>query len=289
MALGWKRRQRLKKVIMYCLLGVVLVIVLFPIFALVTTSFKHTVEVRTYPPLWISKSPTVVHYLWLMGRSKGQYLPARPFALVLRPLVNSLIIASANTVIAIMIGTLAAYSFARFRVGGFHLSFWVLSVRMLPPIASVIPLFLLFRFLGLLDTHIALIFAYLAFNIPFVTWLMRGFFLEIPEQLEESAMLDGCGRLGAFVKVALPLAAPGLAVVTIFCFIFSYSEFMLALILSRDKAKTAPLLIAQFRETLPGQDAPMAAAAILVAIPVIILGILVQKYIVKGLTLGALK
>jgi len=160
---------------------------------------------------------------------------------------------------------------------------------MIPASSSAIPLFLLFRYFNLLDTHIALILAYLTFNVPFVTWLMRAFFLELPEELEECAMIDDAIQLRAFAKITIPLSAPGIAVVRIFCFIFAYSELVLALILTRGKAQTVPVLVLLFRETDWISKPLMAVAAVTAAILIIVLGIIVQKCIVKGLTLDALK
>src|ERR1051325_7373408 len=174
-----------------------LIATLAPVYYLITISFKHEVDQFAVPPKWFSFSPTLEHYAdAFLARSFGQYL------------LNSLVVAVASTICALIIGSFAAYSLARFRLPrnlDRHLALWILSTRMFPAIVTAVPLFLMMRDLRLLNTHASLIIVYTAFNLPFVVWMMRGFFADLPRDLEEAALVDGDSRLGALVRVVLPL------------------------------------------------------------------------------------
>jgi len=191
--------------------------------------------------------------------------------------------------ISVLVGAPAAYAFARFRTGGENLSFWVLSTRMFPPVASALPLFLVFRFLHLLDTHPALIIANTIFNLPFVIWLLKGFFEDLPVELEEAAVIDGTTIFGAFRRVALPLVAPGLVVTALFSFIFTWNEFMFALLFTRREVRTLTIIVPSLvggHEILWGE---IAAVGVVAIIPNVTLALLLQRFLVRGLTLGAVK
>ena len=170
------------------------------------------------------------------------------------------------------------------------MAFWILSIRMTPAIAAVIPIFIMLRTVRLLDNQVGLILVYsVLLNLPFVVWMMRGFFEDLPVELEESAMVDGCSRLGAFARIALVLASPGLASTAILTFLFAWNEFVFALILTATSARTMPVAVQLFmRETgiLWGQ---MTSAAVVMMVPVIILTFFIQRYLVRGLTFGAIK
>ena len=207
----------------------------------------------------------------------------------LQGLRDSLIIALSTALVALIIGAPAAYGLARFRIGGENLSFWILSTRMFPPVASALPLFLIFKNLRLLDTHLALIIANTIFSLPFVIWLLKGFFEELPTEIEESALIDGCTYWGSFVRIALPLVAPGLMVTALFSFIFAWNEFMFALLLTRRSVRTLTIIVPSLvggHEILWGE---IAAIGVIAIIPGVLLSILLQRYLVRGLTLGALK
>jgi multiple sugar transport system permease protein len=269
------------KILRYVVLLLSAVIVIFPVIWVVSTSFKTDVQIFAIPPILVPSHPTDSRYagLWTYG--------------LLAYLLNSLIVSISTAVVAIAIGTLAAYSLARFRLPGKwtgRVSFWILSTRMFPPIVTVIPLFQLMRFLGLVDTRFGLVIAYTAFNIPFVVWMMRGFFAEIPKDLEEVAMVDGCSRMRAFRSISLPLAIPGIAATAIFTLILSWQEFLFALILTQTSASsTLPILVSsqvtQY-QILWGQ---MGAAGTITMIPVLIFAFSVQKYLVRGMSFGAIK
>lgn len=257
---------------------VVFLWIFFPSVMLFLTSIKTNVDALRYPPVWIFK-PVITNYKEIFELAPfGNYL------------MNSLIVAIASTAIALSVGSLAAYGLARFHFKrSKDLAFWILSIRMTPPIAAAIPIFIIMRTLRLLDTTIALILAYCTFNVPFATWLLRGFFQEIPKEIEESAMVDGCSSLGAFIHIALPLAAPGLAATGIFTFIFSWNEFLFALILTGTRAQTVPVSLTGFIRETGIMWSHMAAAGVLAMIPMIVFTSLVQKNLVKGLTMGAIK
>lgn len=256
---------------------VLLGIALSPFVWNVMTSFKDKGEYFTYPPVFIPRSFGIEHYLQGMklGGTRG--------------IRDSFTVATSTTFLSVALGSLAAYSLARFRIGGENLAFWILSVRMMPPIASVLPLFLFFRSLRWLDTYQALIFTHLLMNLPFAVWMMKGFFEELPQELEEAALVDGCGRLGAFLRIAMPLVAPGLVATALFCFMFSWNEFLFALILGRSKVVPITVNIAGL---IGGHEilwAEISAVSIVASVPIIVIAIVLQRYLVRGLTLGAVK
>jgi multiple sugar transport system permease protein len=256
---------------------VLLLVSLSPFIWNFMTSFKDKGEYFTYPPVFISQTINFEHYTqaWNLGAGKG--------------IQDSLIITVFTTLIALVLGSLAAYALARFKIGGENLAFWILSIRMMPPVASILPLFLFFRTLRWLDTYQALILTYALFNVPFAVWMMKGFFEELPHELEEAALVDGCGRLGAFVKIALPLVTPGLVATALFCFMFSWNEFIFALILGR--SRVTPITV-NISGLIGGHEilwAEISSASIMASIPIIILAIMLQRYLVRGLTLGAVK
>ncbi len=269
------------RVARFVLLLILAVIVIFPVVWVVSTSVKKDVDIFEVPPILVPAHPTGGRYteLWTYG--------------LLAYLANSVIVSVSTAAAALVLGTLAAYSLARFRLPGKwngRISFWILSTRMFPPIVTVIPLFQLMRFLGLVNTRLGLVIAYTAFNIPFVVWMMRGFFVEIPKDLEEVAMVDGCSRMRAFRSISLPLVVPGIAATAIFTIILSWQEFLFALILTQTSASsTLPILVSsqvtQY-QILWGQ---MGAAGTITMVPVLIFAFSVQRYLVRGMSFGAIK
>lgn len=265
-------------VILYAILAIVGIVWLFPVIWMFVTSMKTQVQTFRIPPVWIFK-PVYQNYSDLFFASNIQ-----------KYLINGLVIASTSTAICLVLGSFAAFALTRFHIRGREdIAFWMLSTRMFPPIASAIPLYLLLRRLGLLDTHLGLIIVYLSLNLGFATWMMRGFFRELPVELEESAMIDGCSRYGAFFRVVLPLSAPGLVATAILCFIFAWNEFLFALLFTGRNAKTMPVVLAGFITQTGIRWGALTAAGVLTALPTIILACFAQKYIVRGLTLGAIK
>jgi len=263
------------------LIVLALIITLLPVYWMVNTSLKTQVEVFTSPPTLWPQNPTTQNYVSLFTRRHlGQYL------------LNSLTIVGSAVFLSLAIRSLAAYSLARFgqNLGQEKLNFWVLAPRMIPPVALVVPMFLILQKFGLINKQAGLILVYTAFNLPFVTWMMRSFFQEIPIDLEEAAMVDGASRLRSFWEIVLPLVAPGMTATAIFSLIITYNEFFFALILtSTPAAATLPVGTAALigkTQTLYGE---MAAAGIVAAVPLVFFALMVQRHLVRGLTMGAVK
>jgi multiple sugar transport system permease protein len=202
---------------------------------------------------------------------------------------NSLILASVSTVFAMILGTLAAYSLVRFETGGENLAIWIISQRMMPPVAIVFPLFLLYVFLGWVDTFFGLIVLYTAFSLPYVIWMMRGYIGDIPLELEESALVDGCTRWETLWKVVLPMARSGLFATAVFTFVFSWNEFLFALVLTRTEAVTYTVQVTHYFGGQSNFWAKIAAMSVLGTIPVFIAVATMQRYLVRGISMGAVK
>jgi multiple sugar transport system permease protein len=273
------QKQRLNKgqIWVDILLLLVVLLVLFPLIWILLTSFKGRFEIASYPPKIFFK-PTTENYHTVFIRDNFH-----------RFFKDSIIIAVCSTSLALFLGSMAAYSITRFRVGGNFLPFWVLSIRMFPPIAIILPIYIIMRKLHLLDTYYAVIIMHTLINLPFVVWLMSGFFQEVPDEIDEAAMIDGCSIFTAFFRVILPIVLPGLLATTVFCLITSWNEFLFALVLSGRTVTTLPVAAAFYvtdRDILWG---PMAAVGVTASIPIIIFTILIQKHLVRGLTYGAVK
>jgi multiple sugar transport system permease protein len=259
---------------------------LLPLYWAAVTSIKPQEDLLADPPVWWPSNPTRLHYTTALDSFNGW-----------TGLKNSLIVALVTTVIALIIGTAAAYSMARFRTGGKHLAFWFLSQRMLLPIAVIIPVFLLYSryseaWFGfqLVDTKTGLVLLYTVFALPFTVWMMYVYFRQMPVELEEAALVDGCSRIQAIWKIACPLAAPGLVSAAAFAFIFSWTEFLFAQVLARDSAITLPVALAGIITGFQGNQYGEASALTMVSlVPALFLGVLVQRHLVRGLTLGAVQ
>jgi multiple sugar transport system permease protein len=279
MAITLKRRKRIiENVVINLLLIAVLLITLFPIYWMLVTSLKTQMEAFALPPAWFF-SPTLENYI--------EIFRLRPF---FHYILNSLIISTTTVVFTLIIGTIAAFSLARFSFKGRdHIAMWFLSTQMVPPIVALIPFFLILKNLFLLDTHLGMIMIYSTFTLPYIIWMMRGFIAEIPADIEESAMVHGCSRLQAFRKVIFPLILPGLAATGIFCFIICWNEFLAALILTGDDAKTLPVAVIDFMSEQGIMWSQVCAAGTVMIIPILIMSSFVQKYMIRGLAYGALK
>ena len=274
--------MKLKALFRYVVIGIASLAALAPVYWMLTISLKREVDQFAVPPLWFSFTPTLAHYRdAFVNRAFGQYL------------ITSAVVAVSSTICALVIGTIAAYALARFKMPGQldrKLSLWILSTRMFPPIVTAVPLFLLMGDLGLLNTRASLIILYTGFNLPFVVWMMRGFFIEVPRELEEAAMVDGDSRLGALRRVLLPLVAPGLAATAVFCLIISWNEFLFALVLTQtDAAMTLPVGIAGRVTQYEIKWGVMSAAGVVAMVPILLFALAVQRYLVRGLSLGAVK
>jgi multiple sugar transport system permease protein len=269
-----------RKLLQYGLIVLVTAAWLFPVYWLVVTSLKTSAQTLTRPPsFWFS--PTVENYRVIFTESSVN---------LQEPLVNSLIIAGATTFISIVLGSICAYGLARLEFRGRDsIALWILSLRMMPAVAVVIPYYILFFRLDLIDTHLGMILVYLSFSLSFAVWLLRGFFADIPVEIDEAAELDGCGRIRTLFQVIFPVAKTGVAVTAIFVFVFAWNEFLFALSLTDFSAQTVPVAIAKLvtpGEVLWGQ---LTAASVISAIPLVVLVFILQRHIVRGLTLGAVK
>ena len=202
---------------------------------------------------------------------------------------NSFIVAGSSTVLAMFIGTLCAYSLARYRTGGEHLANWIISQRMIPPIAIVFPVFLLFVYLKLVDTFTGVILLYTAFNLPYVIWMMRGYILDIPRALEESALVDGCTRWQVIWKVVLPMSRAGLFATAIFTFVFAWNEFIFALVLTRTEVATYTVQVTHYFGGQSNFWGKISAMSVLGTVPIFIAVAFMQRYLVRGISLGAVK
>ena len=277
-----RARKRLVDIAAYVVIGLALVFTLFPIYWIALNSFKTSLDIFAVPPVWFDFQATGTHYFAAFVE--------RPFLIFA---LNSLIIAVGTTIFSIVFGTMAGYALARFtywRNVKFHLSFWILSTRMMPPIVTIIPLFIFFGVLDLLNTKTAVIVAYTAFNLPFVIWMMKSYFQELPVELEEAAIVDGDTRWGAFIRVAVPLARPGLAATSIFSLILAWNEMLLALILTEtQQSVTLPIGIAGRVTQYTTHWGEISAAGFLASIPIVIFAFIVQRHLVRGLSFGAVK
>jgi multiple sugar transport system permease protein len=273
------RGIRAGSVLRFLYIGLFTLFVLAPFYWVAVTSIKPTDDYLVNPPVWFPDHPTGIHYSTVLYHFRGWL-----------GLENSLIISTATTILAVLIGACAAYSMARFRTGGRHLAFWVLSQRFLPPIAVVIPIFLMFRTLGLFDSRFGLILLYTVFALPFTIWMMYTYFRQMPVELEEAALVDGCSRWQALWKVAWPLAAPGIVSAAAFAFIFAWAEFLFALVLTSKTAVTIPVVISgvatEFQGALYGEASALSMVSL---VPALVLGLFVQRHLVRGLTLGAVQ
>ncbi|MCF6233906.1 MAG: carbohydrate ABC transporter permease [Rhodobacteraceae bacterium] len=260
------------------LMLIIILFCVFPFYWMVTTSLKTQVMALEAPPVWLFE-PTFANYVTVLFEDG-----------VLRTLINSLIVAVSTTTLAIMLGLPAAFALARFEFRGKKdLWFWFITNRMISPIVLALPLFLIVRNLGMLDSRITLILIYLTFNLPIVIWICTDQFRSIPYELDEAASLEGASQWRIFRSICVPLAMPGIAVSGIFAFIFSWNELMFALVLTRNNAKTAPAMAVSFMEGYNLPYGKIMATSTLIVIPVLIFALIASKHLVRGLTMGAVK
>ncbi len=287
------------------------VVSLIPLAWILMTSLRTPQDAIAYPPKVVTETSLIgyVNLFTTRSRVSAEDLAAQPppatwYEKLVREqqmilagpsrfadrYTNSLIIGFGSTLLSVVLGTLAAYAFSRFRVPGKDdLLFFILSTRMMPPIAIAIPVYLMFRAIGLSDTHLGLILLYTVVNLSLSVWLLKGFMDEIPREYEEAAMVDGYTRWQAFVKVVLPQAATGIATTAIFCLIFAWNEYAFALLLTSGTAQTSP----PFIPTIIGEgglDWPaMAAGTTLFLLPVLFFTVLLRKHLLRGITFGAVR
>ena len=263
---------------------VIAMIFLFPLYWAVSTSLRNPVDTFTVTGLgipWVNFEPTLDNWIDQLATAESR-----------RAMTNSTVIAVGASLLALLLGTPAAYALARFRfqrIPNRDITVWFLSQRVLPPVATVIPFYLVMRAVGLLDTHIALVLINATFVLPFVVVIVRQTFLDLPVELEEAALVDGAGHFGAFWRIALPLAMPAVAATGLIIFAFAWNEFLFAIAISSKQAITIPVHMAGGVDSRGVQFWFMAVRAMIAMIPPVLIALLAQRFIVQGLTLGAVK
>jgi multiple sugar transport system permease protein len=284
---------RLARVVSYAVLVAWGLFTLFPLYWTFITSVKPQSAVSAPAPTfipWVQFEPTLQPFRDIFGAGEGYGVSG--MGDVRRLFWNSFASAFFSALLAVVLGAMAAYALSRFRYRRWRnndIAFWFISQRMMPPIALVVPYFILFGRVGLLDQVPVLIAVYTAMNLPLVIWLLRDYFQDLPIEIEEASMVDGSSRYGAFFRIALPLAIPGIVVAFLFAFVFAWNEFLFGLTLTIDSAKTLPVQLAG-NVTLRGPRYwDIAAQGLVVMFPPLVIALLVGRYIVRGLTLGAIK
>jgi multiple sugar transport system permease protein len=286
-----RQTQKVKKVITYTLLFTWTFICLFPIYWVLITSFKLPIAVFQGPKYfpWIDFQPTLNAWKFLLTGPTS--------AAVYRSWTNSAILAITSAALAVLIGAMAGYALTRFRYywSGLrwkndNIAFYIISQRMLPAVVVILPYLIMYRVLGLIDTHLGMILAYTVFNLPFAVWILRDFFAGLPVDLEESALIDGATRYQSFRRIVLPLAAPGLIAAFLFCLVFTWNDYLFALMLTFSKASTLPMFIAgEGTQSYGPQWWYLSALSLLSIAPMILITLLVERYITRGLVVGAIK
>jgi ABC-type glycerol-3-phosphate transport system permease component len=276
---GSPRRRKLQAAFVYAALIALAVIFLFPLLWVLGLSLKTRLQVFADPPLFVWW-PTLENYLDVLGRSD-----------FLKALVNTLVVSLSAVTLSLCVGVPAAYAFARFPFRGSSLLFFALLVmRMLPPIAVLVPMYVLFSKIGLATTRLSVVLAYSTFSLPLVVWIMRGFFEDLPRELEESAWIDGATRYGALAHIVLPLAKPGIAAASILCLQLAWNDFLFAAVLTSNATQTLPVKMMAFSAGDSGVDwGGLTASGMLVILPVIIFSFMAQRHLVAGLSSGAVK
>ena len=269
------------KLASYLVLTIALLITIFPIYFLIVTSFKTFTEAFSYPPSLIPKNFTIEAYVSVLNK-----WGFATFA------TNSIIITITSTLLSLALGVPMAYALARLKFGknlNDTLAFTILSFRLLPPIVGIIPLFIVYSFLGLNDTYQGMILAYTSFNLPLVVWLIRGFIQELPKEIEEAALVDGASHYTILRKIILPLSLPAILTTGTLTIIQSWNEFIIAVFLTSKYRKTVPILLSSFIGDQQYFWNELTAASTMALIPVTILIAIVQRQLVRGLTFGAVK
>lgn len=274
----FRARLVVTDILKYSILVVASVIALFPLYWIVMTSLKLPADSLSMPPRWIFE-PTLRNFRIIFLED--------PYP---RFLLNSLIIVTSSVLLVVLIGSLAGYVLARFRIPHKEsFFFFILTTRMGPPVAFAVPFYIIMAGLRLIDSYLAMVLIYILYNLAFVIWMTRGFFQEVPLDVEEAATLDGCSRLETFLRIALPLATPGIIATAVFCFIVTWNEFFYAMVLTSDAAKTFTVHMPSFVGAPRMRWSEMSAASVVAIIPAIAFAIAVRKYLVRAFTLGTVR
>lgn len=263
----------------YALVIFIVAFFLFPTLWVVVTSFKVPVEYFAIPPRWIPDAPTLMHY-------RKMFVDYN----VADAILNSVIISLANTIVTLLLAVPLAYAVARYRVGGSFMPGWIIGQRMLPPVAIVIPFFLTFRRLGLINTYQGMVIAYALFFVPFAAWILLGFFEDFPKEIQDAAMVDGSSEIGALFRIVLPLLAGGIFVVALLVFVFTWNDLLIALVLTRQETRTLMVFFTAALVSPTQEDFGVAAGAVTIGmVPAYLFALFGQRYLVRGLTMGGLK
>lgn len=279
----------MKRILLYLAVIILVVVILAPYAWLVVSSLSYRVNLTSVPLHWLPEKVNLENYKEIfLGNESGMSSPNND---LLGGLYNSLFVAGIATILCLFVGSLAAYAFTRMNFFGKKSLFvLILTTQFIPLIVIIIPLYMIISSMGFLDTRIALILANTSFVLPLIILLMSGFFYAIPEDLEEAACIDGCSRFGTIFRIVLPLSTPGLAASGIFAFIISWNEFFTAFIMSSTMhSKTISVLISEYSSKVGVDYVAMATAGVIASLPPVIIAIMFQRYIVKGLTSGSVK
>ena len=280
-------RHALKRFLLYMAVTGIVIWTLAPYLWLIISSLSFKIDLLTVPLRWIPSRLTLENYYSLFFMRGSESVNARLF---FQSLGNSAVISLTTMVVCLILGVLAAYAIARLHFKGSNLMVLVMmATQLVPPIVLVVPMYVIMRKMDLLDKHIGLIIVDISIVLPLVIWLMRGYFASIPSELEDAARIDGCTHLGALFRVILPLSGPGLVSVMIFAFIAAWNEYLYAFIFTNVDAKTLPVLIGEFSTKLGLEYLRIAAAGVLASLPPVLLALIFQRFIIRGLTAGAIK
>ncbi len=263
----------------YVLVILIVAFFLFPTLWVVVTSFKLPVEYFSIPPRWIPEAPTLSHY-------RKMFVDYN----VAGAIWNSVIISAANTIVTLLFAIPLAYAMGRYRVGGAFLPGWIISQRMLPTVAIVLPFFLVFREYRLINTYQGMVIAYAIFFIPFAAWILLGFFEDFPTEIQDAAMVDGASEVSALFRIVLPMLAGGIFVVALLVFVFTWNDLLIALVLTRQETRTLMVFFTAALVSPTQEDFGVAAGAVAIGmIPAYLFALFGQRYLVRGLTMGGLK
>ena len=271
------QRPGTRLAIRYAIAILLTIVFVFPIYWLFMISFKTPAEIFAFPPKWYASKFQFGNYVGLFKDGDAVSV------------LNSLILAGTSTVIAMVLGTMAAYSLVRFKTGGENLAVWIISQRMVPPIAIIFPVFLLYVFFGWVDTYYGLIILYTAFSLPYVIWMMRGYIEDIPLELEESALVDGWTRWQVLWRVVFPMARTGLFATAVFTFVFAWNDFIFAFVLTRTEVITYTVQVTHYFGGQSNFWAKIAAMSVLGTAPIFVAVAFMQRYLVRGISMGAVK
>ena len=301
------RRERVRRGVRHAILLAWTAFIVFPIFWMISTSFKDAGEWVAWPPHWLPQAPTLHNYAQIFAFSKmdpslSRQATEQAFS-IWKGIGDALLVCTSASLLALLLGTFLAYSISRFKVGGKHFRHTILTIRMIPPIVVAIAILMYYAIvipyvstavlglrISLFDTYVGLILIYTATTLPFVIWMMLTFVEEVPYTLEHAARLMGAGRIAVIRRIVLPLVASGMVVTFLFVFILNWSEFLLALTLTHPEVTTLTVLLNKFQSASEGRlYGPQAAIGTIITIPVVILGVLIQKHLVKGFSFGTIR